>query len=433
MTLAPASRLLSRLHGGRSGPAVHLVQPGAELSHAAQATRLDVLQPDDSARVVPALAATRNPNVRVYRYTHGGTGWVLSIGTHGTPGSGRLSLGGFRIAPQARAEAPGYDNDAEAIGLAMGMEEKVHWSRVIRAGGPLGRPHVDRLVGGKCVLLPTPGSRVGEPHDVALLDWALACFERFERESGVRLNTGQDLGHGILSDGRTASLAYLAERFHGCVVSDTSKPTGEGNFSVLTGMLAALDVPLDRARVGLIGCGNIGEWVLRRLREHGAHVVAIDASPYKREHLQRELGADVRPPEAKAELLALPIDALVVNANGGTLDLPTCEAIAANPALAVVCGSENLTMPDPRGSEILRASGTVYAPTEFGGMMGYLTAIEEYFARHEGQPYELATMLEAAHDLEEAGRRVTRHVRDGGFTQAFEDAVADVYGAGAAA
>ena len=403
------------------------------MSLAEQATRLDVLQPADAARLVPALAETRNPDVWVYRYTRGDTGWVLSIGTHGAPGSGRLSLGGFRIAPQARAERPGYDNDAEAIGLAMGMEEKVHWSRVIRAGGPLGRTHVDQLVGGKCVLLPSPGSRVGEPGDVALLDWVLACFERFERESGVRLNTGQDLGHGTLSDGRTGSLAYMSERFHGCVVSDTSKPTAEGNFYVLKGMLDALDVGLDGARVGLVGCGNIGEWVLRRLRAHGAHVVAMEASPYKREHLQRELGVDVRPPEAKAALLAEPIDALVVNANGGTLDMATCEAVAANPVLKVVCGSETLTMPDPRGSAVLRDGGKVYAPTEFGGMMGYLTAIEEYFARHEGQPYELATMLEAARALEEAGRRVTRHVRAGGVAQSFEDAVSEVYGAGAAA
>jgi len=403
------------------------------LSLAEQSTRLDVLQPADSARLVPALAETRNPNVWVYRFTNEETGWVLSIGTHGAPGSGRVSLGGFRIAPRARVESAGYDNDAEAIGLAMGMEEKVHWSRVIRAGGPLGRAHVDQLVGGKCVLLPSDDSRVGEPRDVAMLDWALACFARFERESGVRLNTGQDLGHGTLSDGRTGSLAYLAERFHGCVVSDTSKPTAEGNFYVLKGMLDALDVPLDGARVGLIGCGNIGEWVLRRLRGSGAEVVAIEASPYKREHLQRELGAlDVRAPEAKAAVVAEPIDALVVNANGGTLDRATCEALAANPRLKVVCGSENLTMPDPEGGEILRAAGKVYAPTEFGGMMGYLTAIEEYFARHEGSPYELATMLEAARALEEAGRRVTRHVREGGFRQSFEDAVADVYGAGVA-
>ncbi|HEU4629678.1 MAG TPA: NAD(P)-binding domain-containing protein [Gemmatimonadaceae bacterium] len=382
-----------------------------------------MIEPAEAQRLVPALRETRNPQVWVYRYTQPETGWVLSIATHGAPGSGRLSLGGFRIAPAARAERPDYDNDAEAIGLAMGMEEKVHWSRVIRAGGPLGRDHVAQLVGGKCVLLPTPDARVGQTRDFALLDWALACFGRFEGDSGVRLNTGQDLGHGIMSDGSTPSLDYLGERFHGCVFSDTSKPTGEGNYYVLKGMLRALGLPLAGARVGLIGCGNIGEWVLRRVLEDGAVVVALEAREAKREALRRELGVDVRPAEAKPQFLAEPLDAIVVNANGGTLDLATCEAIARNGRVRVVCGSENLTMPDPRGAEVLRRAGTVYAPTEYGGMMGYLTAIEEYFARHEGLPFDLGTMLDAAERLEEPSCDATARVRASGFEESFEDAV----------
>ena len=390
-------------------------------------TRLEILQPADAQARVPALRETRNPQIWVHRYTNAETGWVLSIATHGEPGSGQLSLGGFRIAPAARVESPGYDNDAEAIGLAIGMEEKVHWSRVIRAGGPLGREHVGQLVGGKCVLLPTADARIGQPRDFALLDWALQCFHDFERSSGVRLNTGQDLGHGIMSDGRTASLAYLGERFHGCVFADTSKPTGEGNYHVLKGMLDALGVPLASARVGLIGCGNIGEWILRRLVAQGATVAALEARPATRDRLRAEAGVDVRPPEAKPAFLAEPFDAVVVNANGGTLDLATCEAIARNPRVRVVCGSENLTMPDVRGAELLQAAGKVYAPTEFGGMMGYLTAVEEYLARHAGRPFELATMLEAARRLEEAGREVTQHVRAAGFALSFEDAVAEVY------
>lgn len=386
------------------------------------AFRLDLLQPAETQALVPELRNRRNPDVWVYRYTDPATGWVLSIATHGEPGSGKLSLGGFRIAPAARVESPGYDNDAEAIGLAMGMEEKVHWSRVIRAGGPLARAHVSQLVGGKCVLYPTPDARVGQPRDFAILDWALGCFHDFERASGVRLNTGQDLGHGVMSDGVTRSLDYLGKGFHGCVFSDTSRPTGEGNFYILKGMLDALGVPLDRARVGLVGCGNIGEWVLRRLLGAGAQVIAIEARDDKREALRAELGADVRGPEAKADLLSADIDALVVNANGGTLDMASCQAIAANPSLRVVCGSENLAMPDPRGADVLHDGGTVYAPTEFGGMMGYLTAIEEYYANHEKKPFQLESMLEAAKRLESAGRDITTMVRESDFELSFEEA-----------
>jgi hypothetical protein len=387
----------------------------------------EVLEPAATRALVPALARTRNPDVWVHRYTHAKRGWTLSIATHGVPGAGQLSLGGFRIAPAARTDAPGWDDRREAIELAMGMEEKVHWSRVIRAGGPLGREQVSGLVGGKCVLTPTPDARVGQPRDVALLDFALACFADFEAASGVRLNTGQDLGHGTLTNG-VASLDYLADRFHGAVSADTSKPTGEGNFFTLAGMLAASGVPLARARVALVGCGNIGAWVLARLRDAGAEVVVIEAMPAKREQLAA-LGIDARAGDAKLAALAEPLDAVVVNANGGSLDAATCAVIAANARVTVVCGSENLAMPDPASEARLRAAGKVYAPTEFGGMMGYLTAVEAYLARHAGQPFALSTMLQAATALEEAGRRATERVRASGFAMSFEEAVTEVYAA----
>lgn len=396
--------------------------PDDDRTSAPSPLRLEVVQPERSRELVPELEQTRSPDVWVYRYAQPEAGWVLSIATHGAPGSGKLSLGGFRIAPAARADSPGYDNDAEAIGLALGMEEKVHWSRVIHAGGPLARAHVGQLVGGKCVLRPTADSRVGQPRDFEMLDWALRCFHDFERASGVRLNTGQDLGHGTMSDGHTQSLDYLGRHFHGCVFSNTSSPTAEGNFYLLKGMLDALDIPLAEARVGLVGCGNIGEWVLRRMLGEGVTVTALEARAERREALRAELGADIRDSTTKAELLASPIHALVVNANGGTLDIESCQALAANPELRVVCGSENLAMPDARGAEVLRSAGKVYAPTEFGGMMGYLTAVEEYYARHEGKPFDIHSMLEAARRLESAGREITSRVRESGFQRSFEEA-----------
>src|SRR3954464_6343095 len=213
---------------------------------------MDILQPIDSQRIVSALRDTRNPNVWVYRFTHPHSGWILSIATHAEPGSGKLSLGGFRIAPRERTEAPGFDPDKEAVNLAIGMEEKVHWSRVLNVGGPRARRDMTRIVGGKCVLQPTDDSRVGQPRDFEMLDWAVECFKEMERESGAWLTTGQDLGHGTMSDGKHSSLNYLASRFHGCVTADTSLPTGEGNYNVLIGMLAGVGVQASKATVGLI-------------------------------------------------------------------------------------------------------------------------------------------------------------------------------------
>ena len=75
-----------------------------------------VIGPADAARLVPELGATSHPRMWVYRYQHPTAGWRLSIATHAEPGSNNLSLGGFRIAPEARTSSPGFDSDVEAIG-----------------------------------------------------------------------------------------------------------------------------------------------------------------------------------------------------------------------------------------------------------------------------------------------------------------------------
>lgn len=382
----------------------------------------ETLQPADALRILPSLSGTRNPNVWVYRYTDDARGWTLSVATHAAPGSGQLSLGGFRIAPVERTASPGFTTDREAIGLAMGMEEKVHWSRVIRVGGPLAQRDFSRIVGGKCVLAPSADARVGQPHDFALLDFAIACFRDIERKAGIHLTTGQDLGHGLMSDGKTQSLGYLNGRFSGSVVADTSIPTGEGNHQILTGMLRGLGIDIATATVGLIGCGNIGMHVLGRLREHGTTILALESRPERRAEIEA-MGIRSWTPDDKQAFLALPMDAVVVNAAGGTLDAPTIETIAQNARLRIICGSENLVMPDANGAVTLQQAGKVYAPTELGGMMGYLTAVEEYLSQLEGVPFDVKSLLVAAERLETAGFEATREVQRRDFKISFEDAV----------
>ena len=387
-----------------------------------------VLTPADCARIAPALAGTRHPNVWVYRFTHPDPArhWILSIATHAEPGSQKLSLGGFRIAPRERTEQPGFDPDSEAIGLAIGMEEKIYWSRLLGIGGPLARRDMSRIVGGKCVLQPTDDARVGKPNDFALLDWAIECFRAFEQQAGVRLTTGQDLGHGLMSDGKTQSLDYLSSHFLGSVDADTSRPTAEGNYYVLKGMLSAAGVPLDRATVGLIGVGNIGQHVFDRIHADGSKVFAVELRDERRKHLNAA-GATAWSPDRKMDLLRQPLDALVVNAAGGSLDEETVSACAANDRLSVVCGSENLVMTDARGEDRLRAAHKSYCPTELGGMMGYLTAVEEYLALVEGVPFKMDGILEAAKLLEPAVEKATAVQRKGNFAGTFEDAVHQVF------
>lgn len=386
---------------------------------------MDILQPIDSQRIVSALRDTRNPNVWVYRFTHPVTGWILSIATHAEPGSGKMSLGGFRIAPRERTEAPGFDPDKEAVNLAMGMEEKVHWSRVLNVGGPRARRDMSRIVGGKCVLQPTDDSRVGKPRDYEMLDWAIECFREMERESGAFLTTGQDLGHGKMSDGKTTSLKYLNSKFAGSVVADTSLPTAEGNYNLLKGMLAAFSVQPPAATIGLVGVGNIGKHICDRAREDGASVIAVEASPARRNELSLG-GIRVWDVVNKLEMLREPIDALVVNAAGGSLDVDTITACVNNPRLKIVCGSENLAMKDPDGTQRLLAAKKIYCPTELGGMMGYLTAVEEYLAVKDGLRFEIRQMLEASKRLEVVGRQASSLIKSHGYEMSFEQAAEEI-------
>ena len=385
-----------------------------------------ILNPGAARALVPALATSRNADVWVYRYAHP-NGWRLSIATHAEPGSNKLSLGGFRIAPDERTSAPGFDSDVEAIGLAMGMEEKVHWSRVVGVGGPLTRKDMGAIVGGKCVMHPTPDARVGQPRDRELLDFAVACLADCEMTAGIRITTGQDLGHGTMSDGRTASLDYLHRGFAGSVVADTSKPTAEGNFHVLAGMLRAFGVSLENATVGLVGAGNIGMHIIDRLHVLGTSMRVVESSEKRRASL-RVSDIEAVTPDAKDAFLREPMDALVLNAAGGSLVTKSVEISSANARLKVICGSENLVMPHPEDAELYRKAGKSYCPTELGGMMGYLTAVEQYLSAAAGKPFDIETMLDAAGELEEPACRATKYQRDKGFRVSFEQAIEAVSG-----
>ena len=386
--------------------------------------RKTILDPAATAALVPALRSTRSPNVWVYRYDHP-SGWRLSIATHAEPGSRKLSLGGFRIVPDERSSLPGFDPDVEAVELAMGMEEKVYWSRLIGIGGPLARRDMNRIVGGKCVLTPTADARVGQPRDRELLDFAIECLDDCDRSAGIHVTTGQDLGHGIMSDGTTPSLRYLNGGFRGSVVADTSKPTGEGNYFVLVGMLRAFGLAPAEASVALIGVGNIGLHIARRLRAEDTRVTAMELRQERRDEIAT-MGIAAVPPGQKLKLLATPIDALVVNASGGSLDTESVRVAAANPRLKVVCGSENLVMPEPRDAGMFLRARKAYCPTELGGMMGYLTAVEQYLSDLDGVPFDVAPLLSAAAELEETACAATRQMIESDFTEDFGAAVQTV-------
>ncbi|MFA6165913.1 MAG: hypothetical protein WC700_04800 [Gemmatimonadaceae bacterium] len=384
-----------------------------------------VLSPEETLKLAPEIARHPSARVWVYRYTHLTEPWILSIATHAQPSSRMLSLGGFRIAPESRTSIPGWNPDHEAIDLAIGMDEKVYWSRLLKVGGPHVKRDFSRIVGGKCVMKPTPGSRVGEPRDRALLDFAIECFRDVE-QTGFFLTTGQDLGHGIMSDGKTGSLRYLNEQYKGSVVADTGAPTAEGNYWMLVGQLKGAGIPLSGAVIGLIGAGNIGLHIIDRLLADGATPLVVEAKAEIRARLEAR-GVKCWDAAGKDAFLAQPMDALVLNAAGGSLDSATVARCAANTRLRVINGSENLVMPDPADEEVLRQAKKVFCPCECAGMMGYLTAAEEYLSHLSGDAFRIESMFDAARALEAPGEKATRHVIEGGYAQTMTQAMQQLY------
>lgn len=270
------------------------------------------------------------------------------------------------------------------------------------------------------MLLPAKGSRVGETNDFKLLDFALTCLNRFEEESGVSVTTGQDLGHGVMSDGKTTSLEYMSSRFHGCINADTSKPTGEGNFRMLEGCLRGSGISTDRARVLLIGYGNIGFHLADRLKSLGTQIEVVEPSE-KRAKQAIEKGFKVHSIDEVAKLLADSFDAVALNANGNSLTSERVAAICNNNQLKIICGCENLVFAADANETPFTRARKIFTPTEMCGMMGYLTAVEEYLRTQARSSFSIDEMYTPAKRLEEVGYSAAKSFW--GSMQSFEQCV----------
>ena len=84
--------------------------------------------------------------------------------------------------------------------------------------------------------------------------------------------------------------------------------------------------------MGLIGCGNIGMHLVGKLREHGTTLLALESNAARRAEVAA-LGVEMFAPEQKDEFLRRPMDAVVVNAAGGSLDPRAVALIGANERL----------------------------------------------------------------------------------------------------
>jgi leucine dehydrogenase len=214
------------------------------------------------------------------------------------------------------------------------------------AGLPLG--------GGKSVIALSPDTDLTpERRRAAMLDLGDAV-ERFGGSYGVGEDVGTTADDMLIARERTRYAYCLPESEGG--VGEPSEPTAEG-------VRAAIGVTLEQAlgsaevsgrRIAIIGLGQVGSRVARRLAAAGADLVVCDIDASKRA-LANELGAAWTDPETA---LRADVDLLVPAALGGLLT----DASVATLRCAAIAGPANNQLADDGVADTLRDRGILWAP-----------------------------------------------------------------------
>ena len=211
-----------------------------------------------------------------------------------------------------------------------------------------------RLGGGKSVIALAPGSELTpERRRAAMLDLGDAV-DAFGGRYGVGEDVGTTAEDMLIARERTRYAYCLPESQGGA--GEPSEPTAEG-------VRAAIGVTLERAfgtadaagrRVGIIGLGQVGSRVARRLAADGAELLVTDIDLAKR-RLADELGARWTDPETA---LRAEVDLLVPAALGGIL---TPDSVATLRCSAIA-GPANNQLADDGVADVLRDRGILWAP-----------------------------------------------------------------------
>jgi leucine dehydrogenase len=274
------------------------------------------------------------------------------------------------------------------------------------AGLPLG--------GGKSVIALAPGDPTLTPERrrAAMLDLGDAV-ESFGGSYGVGEDVGTTAEDMLIARERTRYAYCLPEEQGGA--GEPSDPTA-------VGVRLAIAVTLERAfgapeiagrRISVVGLGQVGSRVARRLAADGAELLVSDIDASKR-RLADELGATWTDP---GEALSAAVDLLVPAALGGVL---TTSSVATLRCTAIA-GPANNQLADDAVADVLRERGILWAPdfvVNAGGVI-YGSAMEmdrcsreEAIARVGAITDTLATVFAAAEDQSitplDAARRVAR-------------------------
>jgi leucine dehydrogenase len=270
------------------------------------------------------------------------------------------------------------------------------------------------LGGGKSVIALAPGDAELSPERrrAAMLDLGDAV-DAFGGSYGVGEDVGTTAEDMLIARERTRFAYCLPEARGGA--GEPSEPTAEG-------VCLAIAVTLERAfgtpgisgrRIAILGLGQVGSRVARRLAADGAELVVSDIDASKR-RLADELGASWTAPD---EAIRAEVDLLVPAALGGVLTPGSAAALRC----AAIAGPANNQLADEAVADTLRERGILWAPdfvVNAGGVI-YGSAIEmegcpreEATARVGAIPRTLSTVFATAEEHSitplEAARRVAR-------------------------
>ncbi len=210
------------------------------------------------------------------------------------------------------------------------------------------------LGGGKSVIALSPESELTpERRRSAMLDLGDAV-DTFGGTYGVGEDVGTTAEDMLIARERTRYAYCLPESEGGA--GEPSEPTAEG-------VRMAIGVTLERAfgspevsgrRVGIVGLGQVGSRVARRLAADGAELLVTDIDPSKR-GLAEELGASWADPET---VLGAEIELLVPAALGGIF---TSDSVATL-RCGAIAGPANNQLADDGVADALSSRGILWAP-----------------------------------------------------------------------
>jgi leucine dehydrogenase len=149
------------------------------------------------------------------------------------------------------------------------------------------------------------------------------------------------------------------------------------------------------------GCGQVGYYLCRELREEGAELVVTDIAPEKAKRVADELGARVVAPE---EIYSVKADVFAPCALGAVVNDSTLPKLKVE----VIAGGANNQLGEPRHGDELEKRGILYAPDyviNAGGLISVNSELEgwshERARRKAGEIYD--TMLRVLELAREEG------------------------------